>query len=386
MNKQGNLFDILYNEGGYFGGSSNQIAIKSELNENIKLETILFNSSSIFRQLSNSICTDISFIEKVKIHCESINNNFKECAKSAVFEISKCIIRDEIIYIEHEDKFKSFYPSLRENEIAHLKNAKPELEKSIKTKKFHDSNRIVYYLGQVGGTNYGHWLIDVLPKIKSLIDEKLPTCLLLQSYGDIDKRKIESIKYLCKGSDIKIKFIPKGHAFVCEHIKYVSPVSYHPYVKNTNAINYLRKTFSTIKKDNNSIFEKIFVMRHKKHKRQIANLNQLLPILKERDFKIIDPENMSFTNQAHYFSNAKLIIGTMGAAMCNTVFSPSTAKILYLSPTEWMEPFYWDLASCIGQEYNVIYGKRCNNEAIVHIDDFTVDIIHFENAIHRLLM
>lgn len=386
MNKKENLFDILYCNGGYFGDHTNEVAIKSELDNNIKLQTILFNSSTIHRQLGNSICNDTAFNEKVKMHCENINTIFKNCAKSAVFKINKCIIKDEIIYTAHKNKLTSFYPSFRENEIAHANNAKSELDRNLKTKNFHHRTRIVYYLGQIGGTNYGHWLIDILPKIKGLIEKKLPVCLLMQSYGKIDTPKVESIKYLCRDVDIKIRFIPRNQAFECEDICYISPVSYHPYTKNSNAINYLREIFLKLNQTDKPKFEKLFVMRHKKYKRQIANFNQLLPILEKNKFKIIDPENMSFEKQVHYFSNAKFVIGIMGAAMCNTIFSPKSAKILYLSPAEWMEPFYWDLASCIGQEYNVIYGSRCNQEVNAHIDDFTIDNNLFEDTIERLFV
>jgi hypothetical protein len=50
------------------------------------------------------------------------------------------------------------------------------------------------------------------------------------------------------------------------------------------------------------------------------------------------------------------VVGCMGAAMAGSLFCRSGARILYLAPDTFPDPFYLDLAAARGHAYAVCYG------------------------------
>jgi len=52
---------------------------------------------------------------------------------------------------------------------------------------------------------------------------------------------------------------------------------------------------------------------------------------------------MSFEEQIFIFSQAKVVVGILGAAMTNTVFSPRTAQVIMLTPDSITVIFFWIL-------------------------------------------
>lgn len=378
------LFDKIYNNGGFYEGDSKLSIIKEQNFENVKLLNIIFDYSIIDRKLGVIKCENVNFAAEIKNHYNIINNSFQICPNVVQVKIEDCLIKANVIYLRQDDKYVPFFTSLRVNEEKHSDFLREINANEVKVKSF-TNNKSIFFLGSIGDENYGHWLIDDLAKIKSIIDYKGPKIILLQSHNQkIDKRRAETLKFFCGNKDLSVHFIRKNEILSCKNIIYITPITYHPYIKNKNALSYIRGKFFNISRQSKIKKDKIFLLRHKKYKRQIENFKQLLPILKKHKIKIIDPENMSFAKQAKIFQNASLIIGTMGASMCNTLFSPNETNILYLAPNQWIEPFYWDLSESIGHKYNVIYGERCNYKDNVDQDNFIIDIGIFESELERL--
>jgi hypothetical protein len=61
--------------------------------------------------------------------------------------------------------------------------------------------------------------------------------------------------------------------------------------------------------------------------------------------------------------------------MTNTLFSAVGTKLLYLCPSGWIEPFYWDLAAMCGHDYGVFYGdSEPGLTSEPHRSDFSVPV------------
>jgi hypothetical protein len=60
----------------------------------------------------------------------------------------------------------------------------------------------------------------------------------------------------------------------------------------------------------------------------------------------------------------------MGAAMANTLFCEAGTRVIHFAPDEWLEPFYWDLASVRRHEYIVCYGPSLRTDSPAHMTSF----------------
>ncbi|TCP29685.1 hypothetical protein [Sphingomonas sp. BK235] len=60
------------------------------------------------------------------------------------------------------------------------------------------------------------------------------------------------------------------------------------------------------------------------------------------------------------------------------------AMVLHLALTEWIEPFYWDLAPVRGLHYRVLHGDMTDAGVLAHRSGFTIDPIAVEAVLAAL--
>lgn len=372
----------IYKNGGYYDFTPAYEYI--DISDNgAKLVGELYSSSSLVRTIANLKSHDEGFLKTINDLYSVINLGHTECAASHIIQLNDVIIHDNIFYVKNNDEYHEFYYSSRPNDAPHAKHlSKVDLD-NIPQRKIVTKNTELVYIGSVGGFNYGHFLIDDLAKIKYISQTKHHITILIQSYGKIDSVKTDAIKAYC-GNNISFKFISSGEVVRCENLTYITPISFHPYTKNTHALKYIHDIGREKFADPSAQRRRLFINRNSRNLRTISNMKDIKKILKSYDFDIIESEKHSFKRQAKIFSEADCVVGVMGAAMCNTIFTQCGVKILYLAPNEWMEPFYWDLASALGHEYSVIYGNRTFKNEHAHFDDFTIDLEIFEEEIKRI--
>ncbi|MBK3734755.1 DUF563 domain-containing protein [Azospirillum brasilense] len=177
---------------------------------------------------------------------------------------------------------------------------------------------------------------------------------------------------------------PEELVFV-DDLHYVTPVSYHPVLKHPQALSHLlaicdgRFGMSPAAQRG----RKLFVNRSTSHPRHITNGDAVKSILADHGFEEIFPESLSFAEQRRAFHEASSVVGIMGAAMTNAVFCPPNAKILYLAPNGWVEPFYWDLAAMRGQPYNALFGATVGSCDMIHHASFEVELDHLRAWLER---
>jgi hypothetical protein len=74
------------------------------------------------------------------------------------------------------------------------------------------------------------------------------------------------------------------------------------------------------------------------------------------------------------FQSAACVIGVKGAALTNIVFCSSAARVFVLSPSDWPDPFYWDLAGHLGMEYGEMFGPLVSGDERQSMHRFTIDV------------
>lgn len=137
--------------------------------------------------------------------------------------------------------------------------------------------------------------------------------------------------------------------------------------------------------------EKIYVTRKKAKYRKVANEEDVIQLVNEYGFAVVDFDEMSFWEQVAQMQSAKNIIAIHGAGMANIVFANHKTKILellheYKSPSAYRFP-YWIASSLTGKEYRCTFNKLVGNkdDSIIISNDLFVDLFVLENHIKQML-
>jgi O-antigen biosynthesis protein len=380
-------FDELYGQSGGRSGyyddlSANELVHLDEAtNPSVSRLAKVFSGSAYDRCEFTNLSDNLDFVDRVNISFKNISLDYNTCPASLALRFDEAVIYNSVIYLKAQNDLSVFYPTYRWNDRPYTQTLTPETLASANLEPLAFPGRRLVFLGSVGSFNYGHWLVDDLTRIKFLFDAPMPTTIIMQNFEGMNKIRLASLKYMLSDLDIDYVFIDADKVVVCKDLVYITPVSVHPTIKNPEALNFLRQLNYEKHKSQKNQPERILIKRRPGRHRQITNIEAVESYLQLHGFKCIDPEDYGFAEQVRIFAHAKIIVGIMGASMCTSLFTPQGAKLIYLAPDDWVEPFYWDMASILGHDYLALHGKRANTQVEAHLDDFSVDM----TALKRLI-
>jgi hypothetical protein len=315
----------------------------------------------------------------------------KNCPASVLVRLKDAVLAHSILYADVSRVPTIVYETYRPNDRPAVRIIDHDAIATADPHRFADGNWINLFIGSAGSANYGHWLVDDLPRLKAAqlltrIDPR-PIRVLIHSYGAaIDRVRMESIR-LVLGAMTHIDLLAPDTPYRFDEIYYATPVSDHPVQKSPVAIDHaVRETISSALAEDRDPGDRtlLFVTRSSRHGRTLANETEIRQLVEQRGFTTVDTEEMDFGDQVRLFAGAQVVIGEMGAAMTNTVFCRPSTTLIYLAPSGWIEPFYWDLAVVRGQYYRVLFGDVTDPLILAHRSDFTVDPIALHDAIDTL--
>lgn len=312
-------------------------------------------------------------------------NRERHChaAASVVVRISDAVIDDSTIHCYSGGSHSILYETVRFPDRAG-KLIRSPIRDNIT--RLDDDNRSYLYVGSAGSFNYGHWLVDDLPRIKAWVELRkrlgITCAILLPSHGNVmDTIRLQSMRTLIDPM-IKAKFINPKKTIAVRNLYFATPVSFHPRIKNPSAIHFVQSSAAARFATNQAEpYRKLFVARRPPNSRAITNFNALWSFLSDRGFEMMEPEKHAFAEQVTMFQEARIVVGQMGAAMTGTIFCRPATNILYLAPIGWAEPFYLDLAAVAGQQYDILAGPTTGEGQEAYLSDF---IVPLEPLHHRL--
>jgi len=191
------------------------------------------------------------------------------------------------------------------------------------------------YLHDRHATNYYHWITDVLPKIMLAKEKNIfnKNFLLLPKFNT--NFQMESALLITK----KIKIINRN--LLVENLKYISDLHTSGFPRIEFLLKFKKKYLSIIfnKKKNNR--KKIFISRKYSSRRKILNEDNIVKILKKKNFHICYPEKLSFLEQVKLFSNCKTLVSNHGAGLTNLIWMKKPSKIIEIrEPKKNLNAFF----------------------------------------------
>ena len=232
-----------------------------------------------------------------------------------------------------------------------------------------------FFLGSAGSFNYGHFLVDDLPRIKALEMLDPGLAIVMASYGAaIDRVRTEAIRAIA--GEREIVLLDRQRIYRFRRLFYVTPVSVHPTHKHPLALDWMvRAAFDAAGVIQAAPANKLLVVRRSRADgRALVNQVAIENLARRLGHEIVHAEDHGFLDQVRLFSQTLVAAGQMGAAMTNAVFCSKHTRVLHLAPEGWTEPFYWDLAMTRQQDYRVLFGEALSGADVpMHQRDFRID-------------
>lgn len=198
--------------------------------------------------------------------------------------------------------------------------------------------------------NYYHWLLDLLPRILLLkhATQNFSGYDAILVNGSHANYEAETLAALGLPSE-KIRYVHSGDRF--QIASGVFPSLEMNVLPAPWKVRGLRELVST---DKASPGRYLYLSRARAAVRRIANEEQIIKILCEHDFEIVEAANLSFREQAGLFATADKIIAPHGAALANIVFCQPGTRLVEISTRSGYREWYWQLAAVAGLSYQVL--------------------------------
>lgn len=123
------------------------------------------------------------------------------------------------------------------------------------------------------------------------------------------------------------------------------------FFSNRNSVSYIRK--HVLQNMNHHPSGKIFVAR--KRKGRLVNEKEAAAFFQSMGFETVYSDSLSFEEEISIFSNAEIIISTMGAAMTNLLYISPAAKVICIFPQKSVSALtgYQEIADIVGFQFYI---------------------------------
>ena len=240
-------------------------------------------------------------------------------------------------------------------------------------------------LKKKGQTNYGHWLVELLPR--------------LFLHQRTSKQPAVFVHAPSTGFEFLATMYRETISLCCDRAEIV-PVSSAPTrvesARLITGVSKLNAYFSPVVRDMAKSIanaagpseggRKLFVSRSPEHGRGLANAQDTERFFQDRGFLTLEPSQLSIREQVSLFAAAEEICGIMGAGMSNSIFAPTLQFLGYLAPTYMFSidypntssnpaRFYLDMDAALARSVTrILAGPPVSTGSVTPRDGFSIGV------------
>ena len=329
---------------------------------------------------SDSVSDQLTYLRKMKT---VLIRDYSRTWQVNEVELQRvCFFNNQLLL--PEQSWAKFHEFSRKQEGAHTRPLTKELL-AKSTERIVPADSIPTLLcTNEGFHNWGHFLVEDLPRIvafliaKKSAQNRLVLTKSSEIVAELDQQKKILNESLFPKKQILFEFAPRNVKYFFEKVSYVTPTAMHATYHSPEFFEIVKTQFSMHHVAPKNRNRKLFVLRRGNRLLESDSLAALTPEMQARGFEVVCPEDFSGYEQAQLFASANEIVGLMGAAMANTIFCSKDTKVTYLSPENWINIFYWDLANIFERDFRAYYGTSIPN-ATIHPDrlNYSIDVAKF---------
>lgn len=233
-------------------------------------------------------------------------------------------------------------------------------------------------LKQAYDGNYGHWIMETLPRLGLVAERIAPEAchvLVMGWHQPIVPIFKDSLRW-CGISEDRVIVSTNGPIEVPRGI-FPTPISRPPWVFAPFAVRYLeslvRRLQAAMPEAVAAAPKRIYLSRNRFGRRRLVNEDEVVEFLTARGFQVIYPEQLTFTEQLLAICGASHVVANMGAALTNLAFAPRGVQVLALATEHMPDDFFWDITSQKDGRYMSLHGKATEPGRGMQ-SDFTLDM------------
>ena len=200
------------------------------------------------------------------------------------------------------------------------------------------------------GTGGGHfqWLFESLARLWAVEQQPSLASLPLLVQPDLNRWQDELLQLLGYGAERRIE-VPADTMLECSELHAASLVSAGHFISPV-AIQYLRRALAKRVAPAADAPRRIYLSRQGMTTRRLANEAELLPLLEQHGFAVVQVQTLGAAEQLALFQGAELILGMEGAALVNLLIAPSHARVGVIMARGLYQARHYYVSAPIGQE------------------------------------
>jgi capsular polysaccharide biosynthesis protein len=234
--------------------------------------------------------------------------------------------------------------------------------------------------------NFGHWLVDQAMALSYLsrVGALKTNGIVVAKVRSPRLREImfQTIAAILPCAEIHEH--PDAEVWQFRHLDYMMPMHVPPLFKLPAALDCLRDDLLKMPAEEFPKPRRFHVVRQGGI-RKLQNEAEIMALSANFGFEAVHPETLSIVEQAKLFRGAEAILGVKGAAMTNILFSDPACRVMVMSPSSFIDPFFWDIASTRGISYSETFGEITTTRASLGHNDFLVNPTEIEEMLRKVL-
>lgn len=289
----------------------------------------------------------------------------------------------EFAGLDQQNKIILENKKLSEMDVHSISASKNYLIKQSLPSRINSSSIAFLYVPDNIKDIYGHWLIDVIPRLilaRKLFFEYEIKIIFNGEVKNFAKTICDKFGFN-DDSFVTLNSLQKGVQY---NFLDLSPSREHDYFNHFLFNLQLKETPKvSVKLDN--IETKIYISRsnwrsnyYTENSRALINREEVEAIFSSAGFSIIHPEEYEIDQQIAFFSNANVIAGEAGSGMHNSIFSGSSKKIINIQSGRQNHLIQASLCKVCNQNIAYILGDPSTNE---WNSNYSVSIKFIEEAL-----
>jgi len=242
-------------------------------------------------------------------------------------------------------------------------------------------------LAQNGARMFGHWLLELLPRLLLARKLGLHFAQVLVATG-MPSRIAEALPLLGLAPESLVTYDPACDEPLCADLFYL-PAPWQRRVFHPLAaplFQDLRRRLAADCPATAPAPRRLYLSRRhwRIGGRQLVNRDELAPLLAAEGFVEISPEQRPLAQQAALLSEAEVVIADEGSAAHLMVFAPPSARLLVLGATTQRNPYHVAVAELRGQAYGLLRGLPSGPIDARERTDFSIDAALLGQALRLL--
>lgn len=250
----------------------------------------------------------------------------------------------------------------------------------------------IWLAGQSSG-NYYHWLVEFLPRLKTIEEHPEYRGLPLIVDAGLHENLIECLRRLAPEREL----VPlrAQHRYRFERLVVPSSLNWLPhdfrrdavalpqdFAFTPPAIDYLRSRLAGLEEKSVAGRRRLYIVRRNPAYRRLINDDEVERFFLSRGFESVCPDDMSLAEQIETFSRAEVIAGPTGAGFANMVFAPRDATVIILYYAGVPHQYFSSLGSSIGQRVVYVFGEPVEgSHGMAYQRDYSVPLPLLERAL-----